>query len=164
MTPSTQVAADTPISWPPAVILANRALQSLSRHAWPSMDGLTVTLGRLWVVLQRHLCLLHHAMLREWMELPWLPCSPDHDDKTYGMCALSSSFDWLPAGRLNRGTGKKIGGQPLRRQLFWDLEHSNIALVAMYVNMPLGEPSTPWKYCGRLIRGCSFEWCHWFSL
>ena len=36
--------------------------------------------------------------------------------------------------------------------------------LGCHVNVPPGEPSTPWKYCGRLIRGCSFEWCHWFSL
>ena len=46
MTPATGAAADAPIRWPLAVVPNNRAPQRLSRHAWPSVDGLAVALGR----------------------------------------------------------------------------------------------------------------------
>ena len=131
MTPSTRAAADAPICCPPAVILANRAPQSMNGHAWPSVDRLVVASGRLWALIQRHPCSRNHATPRTQMELPRPPGLPGHHDKT--CCVSSSSFEQLPAGRLNRSTGQKLGGQPLRRRRLRDLERSNITLVATLI-------------------------------
>ena len=133
MTPSTQAAADAPIRWPPAVVSANRAPQSMSGHAWPSVDDLVVALGRLWALLQRHPCSRRHATPRARMELLRPPRSPDRHDKTVGMCVLSSSFERHLSGRLNRSTGRKLACQPLRRRRLRDLERSNITLVATLI-------------------------------
>ena len=83
MTPSTRAAADAPIRLPPAIVLPNRAPQRSSRHAWSSVDGLVVTLGRLWALLQRHPCSCRHAMPRARMALPRPLRSPDRNDKTF---------------------------------------------------------------------------------
>ena len=133
MTPSTRAAADAPIRWPPAVVSANRAPQRSRRHAWPSVDGLAVALGPLWALLQRHPCSCRHATPRARMELPRPPRSPDRHDKTIGVCVSLSSFDRHPIGRLNRSTGQKLGGQPLRRRRLRDFERSTITLVATLI-------------------------------
>ena len=137
MTPSTRAAADPPIFWPPAVVPNNRAPQRSSRHAWPSVDGLAVALGRLWTLLQRHLCSHRPATPRAWMELPHPPHSPDRHDKTFGMCVSSSSFGRLPSGHLNRNTGQKLGGKPLRRRRLRDFGTQHHCLDC-YVNTPSG--------------------------
>ena len=112
---STQAMADTPICWLPAVVLGNWASQRLSRHAWLSVDGLAVALGRLWALLQRHLCSRRHATPRAQMELLRPPRSPDRHDKIIDVCVVSYSFDWHPIGRLNQRTGQMLARQPRLR-------------------------------------------------
>ena len=62
---------------------------------------------------------------------------PDCHDKMFGVCVLSSSFNRLFVGHLNRSTGQKLGGQPLRRWRLRDLERSNIILIAMLTGLAL---------------------------
>ena len=133
MTPSTRAAADAPIRWPPAVVSANQAPQSMSGHAWPSVDGLIVALGWLWTMLKHHPCLRRHATPRIQMELPRPPGLPDQHDKTFGVCVSFSSSKRLPAGRLNRSTCQNLGDRPLRRRCLRDVEHNNIPLVAALI-------------------------------
>ena len=122
LTPSTRAAADAPVRWPLAVVLNNRAPQRSSRHAWPSMNGLTVALGRLWALLQRHSCSRRHVTHHARIKLLLPPRSSDRHDKTFDMCVSLSSFKRLPAGRLNRSTDQKRGGKPLRRRCLWDID------------------------------------------
>ena len=51
----------------------------------------------------------------------------------FGVCVSLSSFDRLPADRLNRSTGQKLEGRPLGRRRLRDLERSNIILVATLI-------------------------------
>ena len=165
ITPSTRATADAPIRWPPAAVPHSRAPQRLSRHSWSSVNGLAVALGRLWALLQRHPCSRRHATSRARMELPQPHARPTVMTRRLA-CASRRSLSNISTLAIwidTQAKSSRVSHWDARVLKIWNAA-TLLTLVATLMLRLMDLRPYENMVDDYITRGCSFEWCHRFSL
>ena len=85
---------------------------------------------------------------------------PSKDNECVRLAFLFRSAPYWPSELTRRPKARGSTTETLAYLIFGTQQH----YLSWYVNRPPGGPSTPQKYSGRVIRECSFQGCHWFSM